>query len=80
MPESRIARSVQTLALITPAGAHAADQAARVVALAKQAGVQKIVRLSAIKASGAGHNTRQHGINLLGSLQSIVGEGKLYPG
>lgn len=97
-------RAVQTLALITPAGAHASAQAARVLTLAKQAGVQKVVRLSAIKASedGPTDNTRQHGAterairqsgmryvflrpnyymqNLLGSLGSIAGEGKLYAG
>ena len=96
--------AVQTFALITPAGAHASDQAGKVIAIAKQAGVQKVVRLSAIKASedGPTDNTRQHGIterairesgmryvmlrpnyymqNLLGSLGSIVGEGKLYAG
>ena len=96
--------AVQTLALITPAGAQASERAGRVIAIAKQAGVQKVVRLSAIKASedGPTDNTRQHGIterairesgmryvmlrpnyymqNLLGSLGSIVGEGKLYAG
>jgi len=96
--------AVQTLALITPAGAHASEQAGKVITIAKQAGVQKVVRLSAIKASedGPTDNTRQHGIteravresgmrfvmlrpnyymqNLLGSLGSIVGEGKLYAG
>lgn len=101
---SRALVDVQTLALITPAGAHASDQAGKVIALARQAGVQKVVRLSAIKASedGPTDNTRQHGIterairdsgmryvllrpnyymqNLLGSLGSIVGEGKLYAG
>ena len=45
---------VQTLALITPAGAHASEQAGKVIAIAKQAGVQKVVRLSAIKASEDG--------------------------
>jgi uncharacterized protein YbjT (DUF2867 family) len=101
---SRAMVDVQTLALITPASAHASQQAGKVIALAKQAGVRKIVRLSAIKASenGPTDNTRQHGIterairesgmryvflrpnyfmqNLLGSLGSIVGEGKLYAG
>lgn len=53
---------VDTLALITAPGAHAADQAARAIAAAKQAGVRKIVRLSAIKAApdGPTDNTRQH--------------------
>lgn len=57
-------RDVQTLALITPAGARASAQAAQVIALAQQAGVNKIVRLSAIKASedGPTDNTRQHGV------------------
>jgi uncharacterized protein YbjT (DUF2867 family) len=101
---SRAMIDVQTLALITPAGAHASTQAGKVIALARQAGVQKVVRLSAIKASEEGptDNTRQHAIterairesgmryvflrpnyymqNLLGSLGSIVGEGKLYAG
>jgi uncharacterized protein YbjT (DUF2867 family) len=95
---------VQTLVLITPAGARAAETAGKAIASAKRAGVQKIVRLSAIKASedGPTDNSRQHGIterliresgmryvflrpnyfmqNLLGSLGSIVGEGKLYAG
>lgn len=61
---SRAMVDVQTLALITPAGAHAAEQAGKLIALARQAGVQKVVRLSAIKASedGPTDNTRQHGI------------------
>jgi uncharacterized protein YbjT (DUF2867 family) len=100
----RAMRDVQTLALITPAGARASEQAAKLVGIAKQAGVQKIVRLSAIKASedGPTDNTRQHGTterairesgmryvflrpnyymqNLLGSIGSMAGEGKLYAG
>ena len=54
---------IDTLALITAAGAPAADQAASAITAAKQAGVRKIVRLSAIKASADGptDNTRQHG-------------------
>lgn len=100
----RALRDVPTLALITPAGAHASDQAGKVIALARQAGVQKVVRLSAIKASAEGptDNTRQHAAterlirdsgmrhvflrpnyymqNLLGSLASIVDDGKLYAG
>lgn len=54
---------IDTLALITAAGPHAADQASRAIVAAKQAGVRKIVRLSAIKASADGptENTRQHG-------------------
>lgn len=55
---------VGALALITPAGARASEQAGKVVSVAKQAGVRKIVRLSAIKASEGGptDNTRQHAI------------------
>ena len=101
---SRAMVDVQTLALITPPGARAAETAGKVIEIAKRAGVQKIVRLSAIKASpdGPTDNTRQHAIteqliresglryvflrpnyfmqNLLGSLGSIVGEGRLYAG
>lgn len=53
---------VDTLALLTPAGPQAATQAARVIAAARQAGVRKIVRLSAIKADREGptENTRLH--------------------
>lgn len=55
---------VDTLALITPPGPRAFEQAAKVVALAKQAGVGKVVRVSAIKAAedGPTDNTRQHGM------------------
>ncbi len=55
---------IQTLVLITPPGPHAAEQAGRVVDIARQANVQRIVRLSAIKASEDGFtdNTRQHAI------------------
>ena len=101
---NRALAGVHTLALITPAGPRAFEQAARIVALAKQAGVQKVVRLSAIKAAedGPTDNTRQHGLterairesgltyvilrpnyfmqNLLGSLGSVLGQGKLYAG
>jgi NAD(P)H dehydrogenase (quinone) len=101
---TRAMEGVHTLALITPAAHDAAEQSAKVIAIAKRAGVQKIVRLSAIRASedGPTENTRQHGVterliresgmryvflrpnyfmqNLLGSLGSIVGEGKLYAG
>ncbi len=101
---SRAMVGVKTLALITPSSAHAAALAGKVIVIAKQAGVEKIVRLSAIKAAedGPTDNTRQHGIterairesgmryvflrpsyfmqNLLGSMGSIVGEGKLYAG
>ena len=100
----RAMAAVQTLVMITPAGARAGDQAAKVIALAKEAGVRKVVRLSAIKASedGPTDNTRQHALterlirdsgmryvflrpnyfmqNLMGSLISIVGEGKLHAG
>jgi uncharacterized protein YbjT (DUF2867 family) len=59
---SRALADVDTLALITPAGPRAFEQAGKVVALAKQAGVRKVVRLSAIKADedGPTDNTRQH--------------------
>jgi uncharacterized protein YbjT (DUF2867 family) len=101
---ARALRDVKTLLFISPPGARSAEQANPVVALAKQAGVQKIVRLSAIKASedGPTDNTRQHALterairesgmryvflrpnyfmqNLLGSVGSIVGQGKLYAG
>jgi len=55
---------IQTLVLITPPGPRAAEQAGRVLDIAKQANVQRIVRLSAIKASEDGFtdNTRQHAI------------------
>ena len=61
---TRAMEGVQTLALITPAGARAAETAGKVIEIAKRAGVQKIVRLSAIKASedGPTDNSRQHGI------------------
>lgn len=54
---------VDTVSLITAAGAHAFEQAAAFIKLAKDSGVRKIVRLSAIKASedGPTDNTRQHG-------------------
>lgn len=101
---ARALRDVQTLLFITPPGARSAEQANPVVSLARQAGVQKVVRLSAIKASedGPTDNTRQHALterairesgmryvflrpnyfmqNLLGSVGSILGEGKLYAG
>jgi NAD(P)H dehydrogenase (quinone) len=101
---ARALRDVKTLLFISPPSARSAEQANPVVTLAKQAGVQKIVRLSAIKASedGPTDNTRQHALterairesgmryvflrpnyfmqNLLGSLDSIVREGKLYAG
>ena len=60
----RTFRGADTLVLITPAGPHAFEQAARLLAIAKQAGVRKVVRLSAIKAAedGPTDNTRQHGM------------------
>src|SRR3954451_14273419 len=60
---SRAFSGADTLALITPAGPHAFEQAARLLAIAKEAGVRKVVRLSAIKAAedGPTDNTRQHG-------------------
>ena len=53
---------VDTLVLITAAGAGAADLAHAAVEAARAAGVRRIVRLSAIKASADGptDNTRQH--------------------
>lgn len=93
-----------TVVLITPAGPHAAEQTISAIDAAKQAGVRKIVRVSALKADvdGPTDNTRQHGRteaalkasgltyvilrphlffqNLLGSLPTILGEGKLYFG
>ncbi|NVO56953.1 SDR family oxidoreductase [Rhodobacteraceae bacterium B1Z28] len=55
--------SVDTIMMITPAGATAVDQASRVIRAAKIAGVRKIVRVSAIKAAtdGPTNNTRAHG-------------------
>lgn len=55
---------VHTLVLITPPGPNAAQQASRVLDVATQANVQRIVRLSAIKASADGFtdNTRQHAL------------------
>ena len=52
-----------TVVLITPANARAAEQTGDAIAAAKQAGVRKIVRISAIKAApdGPTDNTRQHG-------------------
>jgi uncharacterized protein YbjT (DUF2867 family) len=97
-------RGVDVLALITSPCAQAFEQAARVIEIATQAGVRKVVRLSASQASEEGHtdNSRQHGRieraisesgmsyvflrpqsfmqNLLGSVASVVGEGKLYAG
>jgi uncharacterized protein YbjT (DUF2867 family) len=101
---TRAFTGADTLALITPAGPRAFEQAATLLTLAKQAGVRKVVRLSAIKAAedGPTDNTRQHGRterairdsgltsvilrpnyfmqNLLGSLRSVLGEGRLYAG
>lgn len=101
---NRALTGIHTLALITPGTGHAAKQAAAIINLAQQAGVQKVVRLSAIKASldGPTDNTRQHAMterairdsgmrhvflrpnyfmqNLIGSLDSILGEGKVYAG
>jgi len=52
-----------TVVLITPANARAAEQTGDAIAAAKQAGVRKIVRISAVKAApdGPTDNTRQHG-------------------
>lgn len=56
-------RDIDTVALITMPGARAAEQAQVTIEHARRAGVRKIVRLSAIKASldGPTDNTRQHG-------------------
>lgn len=55
---------VDTIALISPAGGTAAELVSTVLKAAKAAGVRKIVRLSAIKASTEGPtlNSIQHGI------------------
>ncbi len=55
---------VQTVVLITPAGPDAVDQAAQVLRASQIAGVEKIVRISAIKAAvdGPTENTRAHGL------------------
>lgn len=95
---------MDTIVLITPPGPHAFEQTHTAIEVAKQAGVRKIVRISALKADpdGPTDNTRQHGRteaalrasgmtyvilrphlflqNLLGSLPTILGEGKLYWG
>ncbi|MHA7773815.1 SDR family oxidoreductase [Roseibium sp. M-1] len=57
------AEGIDVLVLITPSAPEAADQASRCLAVARQAGVRKVVRLSAIKADPAGptENTRLHG-------------------
>ncbi|HWB75441.1 MAG TPA: NAD(P)H-binding protein [Nannocystaceae bacterium] len=54
---------IDTLVLITASNANAATQSHAAIAAAQQAGVRKIVRLSAIKAdpNGPTDNTRQHG-------------------
>ena len=54
---------VDTIVLITAPNPNAADQASGVLAASKDAGVRKVVRISALKAStdGPTDNTRQHG-------------------
>ncbi|KZL06747.1 NAD(P)H azoreductase [Pseudovibrio axinellae] len=54
---------VKTIILITPADAAAVDQASNVIKAAQASGVQRIVRVSAIKADphGPTNNTRAHG-------------------
>ncbi len=56
-------QGIDTVVLITVNGPTAADQANVVLTAAKEAGVRKIVRISAIKAAvdGPTDNTRQHG-------------------
>lgn len=52
-----------TVVSITPSNARGAEQAAAVIDAARQAGVRKMVRVSALKADpdGPTDNTRQHG-------------------
>lgn len=54
---------VETLILLTPANPAAEEQASSAIKVAKTSGVQKVVRISAIKADPAGptNNTRAHG-------------------
>jgi uncharacterized protein YbjT (DUF2867 family) len=54
---------VDTVVLITAPNPNSADQASTVLTAAKEAGVRKIVRVSALKAAvdGPTDNTRQHG-------------------
>lgn len=56
-------KGIDTLVLVTAAGAHASEQAHAAITAAREAGVRKLVRLSAIKADPEGptDNTRQHG-------------------
>lgn len=56
-------KGIDTLVLVTAAGAHAFEQAHAAITAAREAGVRKLVRLSAIKADPEGptDNTRQHG-------------------
>lgn len=57
------AAGVDTIVLITPAGPHAAEQAAQVLDAAKHTGVRKIVRVSVFRADVSGPTaiTRLHG-------------------
>jgi uncharacterized protein YbjT (DUF2867 family) len=57
-------RGADTLILITSANPHAAEQASSAVDAAVEAGMRRIVRISAIKAdpNGPTDNTRQHGV------------------
>lgn len=63
-PRSLVAAmdGIDTLVLITAANANASNQSHAAIEAAKQSGVRKIVRLSAIKAdpNGPTDNTRQH--------------------
>ncbi len=54
---------IDTLVLITAPNPNAAEQAGAVLSAAKQAGVRKVVRISALNAdpNGPTDNTRQHG-------------------
>ena len=57
-------QGIDTVALITATNPNAADQVIAVLTAAKEAGVRKIVRISALKAAvdGPTDNTRQHGL------------------
>jgi uncharacterized protein YbjT (DUF2867 family) len=59
----RAMQRIDTLVLITPAGPSAAEQAGVALAAAREAGVRKIVRISAFNAANGGPSDmiRQHG-------------------
>lgn len=70
-----------TIILITPANSSAEDQASNVIKMAKRSGVQKIVRISAIKADADGptNNTRAHAHTEAEIIQSGLGYAFLRP-